>query len=126
MLAEDNEINMEIAEFYLADHGAKVEKAWNGQQAVDGFKASGYNSLDAILMDVMMPVMDGVEATHKIRTASRPDAKTVPIIAMTAQSAAECRQQCADAGMNGYLTKPLDAQAVVKTLLQYAHHAQQE
>lgn len=126
LLAEDNEINMEIAEFYLTDHGAKVEKAWNGQQAVCRFKASGNHSLDAILMDVMMPVMDGITAAHKIRMLDRPDAKAVPIIATTAQSETECRQQCADAGMNGYLTKPLDAHATVRTLLQCVNHIQQE
>ena len=126
LLAEEKEINMEIAEFYLTDQGAKVEKAWNGQQAVCRFKASGNHSLDAILMDVMMPVMDGITAAHKIRMLDRPDAKAVPIIATTAQSETECRQQCADAGMNGYLTKPLDAHATVRTLLQCVNHIQQE
>ena len=77
-------------------------------------------------MDVMMPVMDGITAAHKIRMLDRPDAKAVPIIATTAQSETECRQQCADAGMNCYLTKPLDAHATVRTLLQCVNHIQQE
>ena len=73
-------------------------------------------------MDVMMPVMDGITAAHKIRMLDRSDAKAVPIIATTAQSETECRQQCAD----GYLTKPLDAHATVRTLLQCVNHIQQE
>lgn len=74
---------MEIAEFYLEDHGAVVSKAWNGQEAIHQFKASDPGSIDVILMDIMMPVMDGLEATRRIRALSRSDAQSVVILAMS-------------------------------------------
>ena len=102
LLVEDNDINMEIAEFYLTDNGATVEKAWNGQDAVEKFADSAPGTYQLILMDVMMPVMDGFEATRQIRSlfasASRPDAASIPILAMTAQTSAQSIQECKNAG----------------------------
>ncbi len=116
LVVEDNEINMEIAEFYLTEAGAKTEKAWNGAEAVQKFAESEAGSFDAILMDVMMPVMDGLEATRRIRALEHPDAGTVTILAMTAQSSADSIHQCEQAGMNGYIAKPVEAAELIKIL----------
>ena len=116
LLVEDNEINMEIAEFYLTEAGAKTEKAWNGAEAVQKFAESEAGSFDVILMDVMMPVMDGLEATRRIRALEHPDAGTVTILAMTAQSSADSIHQCEQAGMNGYIAKPVEAAELIKIL----------
>ena len=120
LLAEDNDINMEVAEFQLTGQGAVVDKAWNGREAVERFSASAPGEYQAILMDVMMPVMDGLEATRAIRALQRPDAASVPILAMTAQSSDECAQSCQQAGMNGRLVKPLDAQKLAKSIREAA------
>lgn len=117
LLVEDNEINMEIAEFYLKDLGAEVEKAWNGKEAVEKFEASAPNSYDVILMDVMMPVMGGREAARCIRSMERPDAVTIPIYAMTAQVSPESIQKCLAAGMNGHIAKPIDEQKLLDKIL---------
>ncbi|WP_432631277.1 ATP-binding protein [Brotaphodocola sp.] len=117
LLAEDNEINMEIAEFYLTDHGASVDQAWNGQEASEKFAKSAPGAYDVILMDVMMPVMDGLTATRKIRAMEHSDAEAIPILAMTAQSTAESYEECREAGMNGYLTKPINPEVMVKEIL---------
>ncbi len=111
LLVEDNDINMEVAEFQLTSQGAAVDKAWNGREAVERFAASAPGGYQAILMDVMMPVMDGFEASRAIRALDRPDAATVPILAMTAQASDECAQSCHRVGMNGRLVKPLDAKS---------------
>lgn len=116
LVVEDNEINMEIAEFYLTEAGAKTEKAWNGAEAVQKFAESEAGSFDAILMDVMMPVMDGLEATRRIRALEHPDAGTVTILAMTAQSSADSIHQCEQAGMNGYIAKPVEAAELLRIL----------
>ena len=116
LVAEDNELNMEIAEFLLEQAGATVVKAMNGQEAVDTFAASKEGEYDAILMDVMMPIMDGLTATRTIRAMERADAKTIPIIAMTANAFAEDRQNAMEAGMNEHLAKPLDSSLVIATL----------
>lgn len=116
LVVEDNEINMEIAEFYLTEAGAKTEKAWNGAEAVQKFAESETGSFDVILMDVMMPVMDGLEATRRIRALEHPDAGTVTILAMTAQSSADSIRQCEQAGMNGYIAKPVEAAELIKIL----------
>lgn len=102
LLAEDNEINMEIAEFYLEEAGAQVTKAWNGREAVEIFEQSGPREYDAVLMDIMMPEMDGKEASRKIRSMAdqREDAAEIPILAMTAQASTESIHQCKSAGMN--------------------------
>ncbi|MDD6325250.1 MAG: ATP-binding protein [Lachnospiraceae bacterium] len=117
LLAEDNEINMEIAEFYAVDHGAVVEKARNGKEALKMFARSSPERFDVILMDVMMPVMDGLEATRQIRALPRDDAKTVCIVAMTAQTANESIEKCLQAGMNGHIAKPVEAGQMVKEVL---------
>lgn len=119
LLTEDNELNMEIAEFLLEQAGAKVTKAVNGKEAVDTFAKSEEGGFDAILMDVMMPIMDGLEATQAIRSMNRSDAKTIPIIAMTANAFAEDRQSVIEAGMNEHLTKPLDSALLIATLAKF-------
>ena len=116
LLVEDNEINMEIAQFYLEEAGAKVEKAWNGQEAVDLFSQKPAGSFDAILMDVMMPVMDGMEATQCIRDLKREDAASIPIIAMTAQTTADIRETCRKAGMDDYIAKPIREEELAKVI----------
>ena len=121
LLAEDNELNMEIAEFILESAGAEVLKACDGKQAVDLFKKSKPGEIDAILMDIMMPVMDGHQATRKIRSMERQDAKSIPIIAMTANAFDDDRKKAYEAGMNEHMTKPLEAEKVIRTVLEYVH-----
>ena len=116
LLVEDNALNMEIAAFMLESAGAELAKAQNGQEAVDAFRKSPAGYFDAILMDVMMPVMDGYQATRAIRALERPDAADVPIIAMTAHAFVEDRQHAYEAGMTEHLAKPLDQTALVRTL----------
>ena len=113
LLVEDNDLNMEIAEFYLDHAGAAVVKAWNGKEAVQTFANSKPGTISLILMDLMMPVMDGYEATRVIRALDRPDASSVPIIAMTANAFDEDRKRSKAAGMNAHLAKPLDMQALL-------------
>ena len=125
LLAEDNEINMEIAEFYLTERGAAVDKAWDGQQAVDAFAAAPIGHYDAILLDVMMPVLDGPGAARKIRAMDRSDAATIPILAMTAQTSSDSAQICLQAGMNDHLCKPLDPDALLQALLRHLHKTPQ-
>lgn len=122
LLVEDNEINMEIAEFYLTDHGATVEEAWNGREAVEKYAANP-QEFDVILMDLMMPVMGGLEAARQIRAMELPEAKQVPIIPMTAQSSEESKEGCRAAGMNSHLTKPIEPDSLVQTILETAEHA---
>ena len=116
LLAEDNELNMEIAEFVLQNGGADVTKAWNGQEAVELFRKSASGEFDAILMDIMMPVMNGYEAAKKIRSLDREDAKTIPIIAMTANAFMEDRLKAKEAGMNEHIVKPLDVELLIKVI----------
>ena len=108
LLVEDNEINMEIAEFYLKELGIVVDKAWNGKEAIDKFEESAPGTYDLILMDIMMPVMGGREAARRIRTLERSDAETVRIYAMTAQVSSESVYKCLASGMNGHIAKPID------------------
>jgi len=119
LLAEDNDLNLEIAQFLLENAGATVTAARNGQEAVDIFAASRPGEFDAILMDVMMPVMDGYTATRTIRRLDRPDAGRIPILATTANAFAEDRRRACEAGMNEHLTKPLETELVIKTLAKY-------
>ena len=119
LLVEDNELNMEIAEFMLENEGVKVVKAENGRQAVEAFDASRPGEIELILMDVMMPVMNGLEAARRIRSLNRPDAKTVPIFAMTANAFADDVERSRQAGMNEHLTKPLDAETLKKMIGKY-------
>ena len=116
LLAEDNELNMEIAEFVLQNVGADVTKAWNGQEAVELFRKSEPGGFDTILMDIMMPVMNGYEATKKIRSLDREDAKTIPIIAMTANAFTEDRLKAKESGMNEHIVKPLDVELLIKVI----------
>ena len=116
LLAEDNELNMEIAEFVLQNVGADVTKAWNGQEAVELFRKSEPGGFDTILMDIMMPVMNGYEATKMIRSLDREDAKTIPIIAMTANAFMEDRLKAKEAGMNEHIVKPLDVELLIKVI----------
>ena len=116
LLVEDNELNAEIAETLLSDEGAAVTVAKDGSQAVNIFKEKPEGSFDAILMDIMMPVMDGLTATKKIRTLDHPDAKKIPIIAMTANAFKEDKEKCLAAGMNAHLAKPIEIENVKKVL----------
>ncbi len=116
LLVEDNELNMEIAEFVLEKEGAVVTKARNGKEAVELFSESATGEYDAILMDMMMPVMDGYQAARTIRAMDREDAKTIPIIAMTANAFTEDRIKSREAGMNAHISKPLDLELLVETL----------
>ena len=116
LLAEDNELNMEIAEFMLQNEGADVTKAWNGQEAVEIFEKSRPDEFDVILMDIMMPVMNGYEATKIIRSMDREDAKAIPIIAMTANAFTEDRIRAKEAGMDEHVAKPVDAELLIKVI----------
>jgi CheY-like chemotaxis protein len=116
LLVEDNELNAEIAEFILTENGAKVETVKNGLEAVQYFEACESGTYDVILMDVMMPVMDGLTATKTIRSLERQDAKTIPIIAMTANAFREDAEKCMEAGMNAHLAKPLDDKTIKQTI----------
>ena len=117
LLVEDNEINMEIAEFILKNEGANVTKAWNGKEAVKIFEDSPAYSFDVILMDVMMPVMDGITAAKKIRKLNREDARMVIIIAMTANAFSDDVERTLSAGMDEHLSKPVDANSISQTIL---------
>ena len=116
LLVEDNELNAEIAKTVLEDVGALITRAENGQQALELFKEKPAGTFDVILMDLMMPVMDGYTATRKIRELERSDAKTVPIIAMTANAFKEDAEKCIAVGMNAHLAKPLDIEKMKKTI----------
>ena len=119
LLAEDNELNMEIAEFVLESAGANVIKAFNGKEALEIFKESKLGEIDIILMDVMMPVMDGLEAARYIRWSNKENARDIPIIAMTANAFTEDRRRVLEAGMNEHLAKPLESEVLIKTIANY-------
>ena len=119
LLVEDNDLNMEIAEFMLQDLGAEVKKAWNGQEAVDRFKNSEPGEYDVILMDIMMPVLNGLDAARKIRRLDREDAETIPIIAMSANAFSEDIASSLEAGMNAHISKPINTEKLIKMLNQY-------
>ena len=108
--------HQEIAKALLADRQVIVSTAEDGKIAVEKYRDSLPNYYDAVLMDIRMPVMDGYEATEKIRAMGREDARTVPIIAMTADAFADDVQKCFDAGMNGHIAKPIDPEILYKTL----------
>ena len=124
MLVEDNDLNAEIAQTLLEDAGASVTRVDDGRKAVDLFRETPAGTFDAILMDIMMPVMDGLTATKAIRDLDRPDAKTVPILAMTANAFAEDAEKCLAAGMNAHLAKPLDIDKVISAIARC--HAQSQ
>ena len=122
LLCEDNLLNCNIAEHILKKAEAAVLIAENGEEAVQIFESSRIGSIDAILMDVMMPVMDGLEATKRIRSLDHPDAGSIPIIAMTANAFEEDVQKTLAAGMNEHLSKPINRKLLVSTLLKYNRH----
>ena len=119
LLVEDNDLNMEIAEFTLKNAGTVVTEAKNGKEALDLFAASKPGDYDVILMDMMMPVMDGLEATRRIRALNRPDAKAIPIFAMTANAFSDDVERSKRAGINEHLTKPLDGGLLIRTIFKY-------
>ena len=118
LVAEDNALNAEILTELLDIEGAKCDVAPNGQKAVELFEASRPGQYDMVLMDVQMPVMNGYEATRAIRASSHPDARTIPVVAMTANTFAEDVRNAMDAGMDGHLGKPIDMDAMRKTISQ--------
>ena len=126
LLAEDNELNMEIAEFVLQNEGTVVTKAWNGQEAVEIFRKSRPGEFDVILMDIMMPVMNGYEAAKMIRSLDREDAKVIPIIAMTANAFTEDKMRAKEAGMDEHIAKPVDGKLLVKVINELVKHNQRE
>lgn len=126
LLTEDNELNMEIAEFVIQNEGAVVTKAWNGQKAVDIFRKSRPGEFDAILMDIMMPVMNGYEAAKMIRSLDREDAKVIPIIAMTANAFTEDKMRAKEAGMDEHIAKPVDGKLLVKVINELVKRNQRE
>ena len=126
LLTEDNELNMEIAEFVLQNEGAVVTKAWNGQKAVDIFRKNRPGEFDVILMDIMMPVMNGYEAAKMIRSLDREDAKVIPIIAMTANAFTEDRMRAKEAGMDEHIAKPVDGKLLVKAINELVKHNQEK
>ena len=119
LLVEDNALNMEIAKSLLEIHGLEVVTAEDGRQAVERFSAAPAGSFLAVLMDIRMPVMDGLAATRAIRTLDRPD-RDVPILAMSANAFDEDKRMAAEAGMNGYIVKPLDVQVLLRELRELA------
>ena len=119
LLVEDNELNLDIAKYLLTDSGAQVTTVMNGDAAVREFQNTPVGTYDVILMDVMMPVMNGIDAAKTIRSLNRPDAKTLPIIAMTANAFYEDAQKCLAAGMNAHLAKPLQIKKVKQTIAEW-------
>lgn len=116
LLVEDNELNCEIIEFMLKEAGAEVVTANDGKAAVDAFATSDPGTFDCVLMDLMMPIMSGYEATHVIRGLNRPDARTVPIIAISANAFEEDIAMAKDAGINEHLAKPIDIKKIFRIM----------
>lgn len=116
LVAEDNELNMEIIAYVLDDMGFTVDKTTNGQEAVDAFEQSPVGRYDIVLMDVMMPVMDGLTAAHRIRSLDRADAADVPIVATSANAFAEDVKRSLASGMNAHVSKPIDPEKLAKVL----------
>ena len=121
LLCEDNELNTEIAVYLLENAGAVVDCVKNGKEAVEKYRDSEPGSYDVILMDIKMPVMDGLEATRKIRAIERPDAAAVPIFAMTANAYEEDKKASREAGINEHLSKPIEAEVLCRTIWNYLH-----
>ena len=119
LLVEDNDLNMEIAQFILENAGATVTKAWNGQEAVDCFLQSEGGTYDIILMDIMMPVMDGLDAARCIRSLDRSDAKSVPIFAITANAFSDDKERSYKAGMNEHISKPIIKKDLLRIMKKY-------
>ena len=123
LLAEDNELNAEIAQTLLESEGVVVTRAANGNEVVDLYLSHPAGSFDAILMDIMMPGIDGLEATRQIRALDREDAATTPIIAVSANAFADDRRLSREAGMNAHLSKPVSSQELVEALAHIAADA---
>lgn len=119
LLAEDNALNREIARYILAQAGATVEQAEDGEQAVQKFLAAKPGTYQLVLMDIQMPKMNGLKATELIRHSEHTQAKDIPIIAMTANAFAEDVQKSLDAGMNGHLVKPIDIDKLLRMVQDY-------
>lgn len=119
LLVEDNELNQEIASRLLINEGMEVEIAGNGLEALNKFSEKELNYYDVVLMDVMMPVMDGLQATHLLRNLEREDAHKVPIIAMTANAFTEDIEKCVAAGMNTHIAKPIEVDKMISTIKEY-------
>ena len=118
LVAEDNDINAEILEELLSCEGVSCERTGNGQEALERFRQMPPGTFAAVLMDIQMPVMNGYEATQAIRGLDRPDGKTIPIVAMTANAFAEDVQNSMEAGMNAHLAKPIDMAMLKEVLVQ--------
>ena len=116
LVTEDNPLNREILQYILEDMGMSVENACDGKEAVDKFTASEKGYYDLIIMDIMMPVMNGYEAAKMIRSLDRKDAKVVPIIAMTANAFTEDRIRAKEAGMDEHVAKPVDVELLIKVI----------
>jgi signal transduction histidine kinase/CheY-like chemotaxis protein len=121
LLVEDNELNMEIARVILSEEGVNITEAENGQAAFEKFEESEPHSFDVILMDIMMPVMNGYDATKAIRSSAHPDAQTIPIVAMTANAYREDVEKAMEAGMDAHIAKPIDVNRLLAILEQYKH-----
>lgn len=119
LLVEDNELNMEIAKCMLEDENMVVTEAHNGVEALEVFKNSPVGTFDVILMDIMMPVMDGLTATKQIRALDKEDAKLIPIFAMTANAFSEDVEKAKEAGMNEHIAKPIEMKKVMAKIAQY-------
>ena len=119
LLVEDNDLNAEIAQILLEEQGMTVTRTENGRQAVDKFSKEPEDTFNLILMDIMMSVMNGLDASKAIRALNRPDAKTIPIITLTANAFKEDAQKCMEAGMNAHLAKPLNISEVISTIAHF-------
>ena len=117
LVVDDNELNREIATALLEQEGMIVDTVEDGQKAIERFSESKINEYDVIFMDIMMPVLDGIEATKEIRSLEREDARTIPIVAMTANSFNEDKVRCNEAGMDDHIAKPIDINKI-RTVLQ--------
>lgn len=124
LLVEDNDLNLEIAQYLLAHAGASVDTAHNGKAAVKKFPEAPVGYYDIILMDVMMPEMNGLEATQAIRSSGHPQAASVPIIAMTANAFSEDIRRSKEAGMNAHLAKPIDEKRLIHVILHFTRQKQ--
>ena len=116
LVVEDNLINQEVASGILEQEGATSEIAENGAEAIEKFEAAKPDQFDAILMDIHMPIMDGMEATRNLRALNREDAKTIPIIAMSAEAFDDTIKDCLESGMNGYIRKPINIVELRRTI----------
>ena len=126
LLAEDNELNAEIAQTLLVDEGANVTVVSDGEQAVREFTRCAPHTYDVILMDIMMPVMNGYEAAKMIRSLDREDAKVIPIIAMTANAFTEDKMRAKEAGMDEHIAKPVDGKLLVKVISEFVENKEED